>query len=323
MSMKLVACSDREEWDAFVMRSPQGNVFCRTAFLDALEVDYELWWVEEAGHRRLGAVVLKDETGQPYQAPVDLSLYHGVLWDEGHSRLPVHRRLREALETMNFLLEELKARYHRISFCLHPRTEDIRSFLWFHYHEPDQGQFRIVPRYTGVIDFGPAGDFDAYVATIRHTRRYEYRKALHAGVTVEPANDFDALDVLYRRMFERQDITVHPSSLRHVRAVASTAMSRGFGELLLCRSASGEPASATLFLYDHRCGYYLIGANDPAFRNIAAGTFVLLESLRRCHARGLRRVDVCGMNSPNRGGFKASFNAAPVLYFVATWEDPR
>lgn len=321
--MKLAACCDKEAWDAFVMRSPQGNVFCQTAFLDALDVDYELWWVEEAGHRRLGAVVLKDETGQPYLAPRDFSLYHGVLWEEGHSRLPVHRRFYQTLDTMNFLLEELKARYHRISFCLHPRTEDMRSFLWFHYHKPEEGHFRIVPRYTGVIDLGPTTDFDAYIASIRHTRRYEYRKALRAGVTVELSKDFDALDILYRRTFERQGISIPSALLRSVRAVASAATSRGFGELLLCRSASGEPASATFLLYDHRCGYYLIGANDPAFRGIAAGTFVLVESLRRCHVRGLRWVDVCGMNSPNRGDFKASFNAAPVPYFVATWEDPR
>lgn len=320
--MKLVACCDREEWDAFVMRSPQGNVFCRTSFLDALEVDYELWWVEEDGRLRLGAAVVKDDTGQPCRAPSDLSLYQGVLFDEGHSRLPVHTRLKETSETLNFLLEELKARYHRVSFCMHPEMEDMRSFSWFHYHKPGHGQFRITLYYTGLIDLGRAGEFDTYVETVRHTRRYEYRKALKAGVTVEPSRDLDVLDVLYRRTFERQGITLPPALMARIRSIAKVATAQGFGELLLCRSASGEPASATLFLYDQRCGYYLIGANDPAFRDVAAGTFVMLESLRRCHTRGLRWVDVCGMNSPNRGDFKASFNAAPVPYFVATWDHP-
>ena len=77
-----------------------------------------------------------------------------------------------------------------------------------------------------------------------------------------------------------------------------------------------------MFLNDHRGAYYLIGANDPEYRHSGSGSYLMLESLRRSQERGLATVDFVGINSPNRGDFKTSFNAVPVPYFVATWERP-
>jgi hypothetical protein len=61
----------------------------------------------------------------------------------------------------------MEQRYDRISFCLHYRVEDLRSFQWFYYHEPQHGQFRMDLRYTGLLDLSAVQNFDAYLSTIR------------------------------------------------------------------------------------------------------------------------------------------------------------
>lgn len=320
--MNLTLYIDKAEWDRFVSTSPHGNVFCKTPFLDSLGVDYELWMAEEHGSQRLGAIVLKDDAGQPCRAPFSFSLYQGLLFDEKHAKLPPHNRGKDTRDVVEFLLTELERRYTRISFCLHPQFEDLRSFSWFHYHEAERGQFWISLNYTGLIDLKGSSDFEGYLATIRQSRRYEYRQAPKEGLTIEISQDIDTLEALYRLTFERQRIELDPTVRQRLRAITKAALSEGFGELLLCRDAAGEAVSATLFLHDERSGYYLIGANHPAYRHTGSGTFLVLENIRRCQAGGLKWVDVCGMNSPNRGDFKASFNAAPVPYFVVTWENP-
>lgn len=320
--MTITLCTDKAQWDRFVSASPQGSIFCCVGFLDSLGVDYDLWWVKEHGHPQLGAVVLKDETGQPIRAPFAFSPYQGVLFDEKHVRLPTHSRVKKALELVVFLLEELERRYDRISFCLHPLFEDIRGFSWFHDRKPGLGRFQVTVNYTAWIDLRSSHDFEAYLATIRAIRRYEYRKALREGFTIEVSHDLVTLEALYRLTFERQGIQVEPAIEQCLQAIATAALSRGFGELLLCRAADGAAVSATLFLYDDHHGYYLVGANHPAFRQTGSGTFLLLESIRRYQARGFNWVDVCGMNRPGHGDFKASFNAAPIPYFVVTWERP-
>ena len=77
--------------------------------------------------------------------------------------------------------------------------------------------------------------------------------------------------------------------------------------------------AATLFLHDDRSSYYLFGATDPAFRRTGAGTFVLLKMIERSLAAGTKEVDVVGVNSPNRGDFKTSFNARIEPFFICSF----
>ena len=321
-ALALAPCTDPADWNAFVAASPQSTVFCRAPFLGALGLRHELWWVTERGTPRLGAVIVKDDAGVPLRAPFPLSLYQGLLLHPAHAALPVHSRVPWTMALVERLLGGLEVSHDRLSFCLHPSFEDARAFSWFHYHEPQRGRFRIELYYTGWIDLASPRSFDEFLSSIRETRRHEYRRALAAGLTVEPSKDVDMLAALYRETFSRQGIDVDPAADRRLRAVAASALAEGYGELLLCRTPAGEAASATLFLYDERCGYYLLGANHPAHRRSGAGTFLVLQHIRRCRDRGLQRVDVCGMNSPNRGDFKASFNAVPVPYFVVIWDSP-
>ena len=315
----LIHCTDKTVWDALVSRSPQGNVFCRSGFLDALGVPYDTWLLQEDGRTLAGAVLLKDEQGNVRAAPHPLSMYHGVLLEGGLAAAQPHRRYKEGLEITALLLDELEKHYSRLSFCLHPGFDDLRAFSWFHYHRREQGTFGIALNYSGIVDLG-GSDFEAYLSTIRSCKRREYRLALKNGLTAETGDDVAALENLYRLTFERQGSIKSEDELRLVRNIAQAALDKGMGEILLVRLPGGEVASATLFLHDEHAGYYLIGANHPDFRNTYSGVFAFVESCRRCHARGLKKVDVCGINSPNRGDFKTSFNAVPIPYFVVNWE---
>ena len=315
----LIRCNDKAGWDAFVSLSPQGNVFCRSAFLDALGIDYDTWLLQEGGRALVGAVLLKGGQGGVLAAPYPFSMYHGVLLSGALYAAPPHRRYKEGLTLTSILLAELEQRYPSLSFCLHPGFDDLRAFSWFHYHRRELGVFNISLNYTGIIDLGMPG-FEAYLATIRSCKRREYRLALKNGLTAETSNDLVVLENLYRMTFERQGATKSSEELRLVRAIAQAAIAQGFGEILLVRLPGGEVASATLFLHDEHTGYYLIGANHPDYRNTYSGVFAFVESCRRCHARGLKQIDTCGINSPNRGDFKTSFNAVPKPYFVANWE---
>ena len=92
--------------------------------------------------------------------------------------------------------------------------------------------------------------------------------------------------------------------------------------MLVAYTADGAPASASLFLWDQRTGYYVFGASDPAYRSTGAATVVMVESLWHAIERGLSQIDFCGINSPQRGDFKTSFGAAPVPYFDIFWSRP-
>jgi hypothetical protein len=318
-ALSLDRCPDSATWDAFVSSSPQDSIFCRSQFLAALDVEFDLWLVTEGGNLRLAAMVPRREN-DVVAAPYSFTLYQGVLIAADVAAAAAHYRFHRIPELLAFALHELSLRYSRLSFCLHHTFEDLRAFQWFHYHEPEQGRFTIDLGYTGLLDLRAYGDFDGYLATIRPKNRQHYRNALRQGLTVETSADVDILDRLDESTFQRQGVARDPRERELLRAIARAALKGGFGELLVCCNGGGDVVSAALFLLDGRCGYSMFAGTDPDQRDTNAGTLLLLEHVRRCFARGLAWVDTCGVNSPQRGEFKTSFNAVPVPYFVASWE---
>jgi len=286
-----------------------------------LGVEYDLWMAHK-GEQPLAAGIVLRRGREVLTAPFGFSLYQGILLSATGAATPPHERYHLLPDLLGSFAVELAGHYDRLSFCLHHSLDDLRGLQWFHYDEPEKGQFVLTLSYTGVVDLMTWHDFPKYLEGIRKTRRYEYRKCLENGLVAEASKDVDLISHLYALTFQRQGITPSAEVDRLLRSIAAAALSQGFGEMLVCRTPSGEPASATLFLYDEHCAYYLIGANDPAHRSTGSGTFLVIENIRRCMERGIRSVDCCGINSPNRGDFKTSLNALPLAYFTATWQGP-
>lgn len=321
MYCELKMCPGKQAWDEFVLRSPQGNVFCRSSFLDAYGIDYELLLVQSEGVPVLGVPVFL-RGGAPAKAPLPYAMYQGPLFAPEVGALPCHSRIVHGLRLTQFLLDELERRHGRISFCLHHQFTDLRSFSWFHYHERALGQFQIDLRYTGLLDLSRINNFADYLGDIRPLRRRELRKAAGGGWAVENSTDLDLLDRLHRLTFERQGISRPESEGGLLRSIARAALEAGCGEMLVGKNRSGTVAGATLFLWDHRHSYYLVGANDPEYRATGCSTQLMVENIRRAKDRDLRAVDFVGVNSPDRGDYKISYNAEPVPYFIVTWEKP-
>jgi lipid II:glycine glycyltransferase (peptidoglycan interpeptide bridge formation enzyme) len=315
-------CTDKSKWDEFVKKSPQGSIFCRTAFLDALAVDYDIWFLEDKGQPQIGTVILR-KGDEILPAPHGFTMYQGPIFSEYINSQLIHTRTSMILKYTEELLSYLSQQYYRFSFCLHHAHPDLRGIQWFNYHEPKKGQFKFVLRYTGLLDLNQFNDFEDYLLSIRTTRRYEYRKALRDGMQVESSTDIDTLEHLHGLTYERTGLEQTEDIKGRLRRITRAALDGKFGDYLICRNPSGEVVSATLFLNDENCAYFLIGANHPAYRNTSGGTLLMVENIIAAKKRGLRWVDMVGINSPYRGDFKVSFNAATVPYFVVTWEHPK
>ena len=88
--------------------------------------------------------------------------------------------------------------------------------------------------------------------------------------------------MLHAKTFDRQGIGRSSGEKFMATTLAQVAISKGFGRLLVCRDKAGMPASASLFLFDKKTAYYMIGANDPDYRNYGTSSFVIFEQLRKC-----------------------------------------
>jgi len=315
MSYKLRRCFDNNEWNKFVLTSPQNNLFCRTDFLDEMHQNYDVYFVVKGELILLGVLIIIDSAGTPVKNPL---MYQGILFSKYIELLSSHKKNKISLDSIQFLLIELESIYGTISLSLHPSLVDLRGFQWHNYHNKKGLKPNLKLNYTGILDLAKIESFDQLLMNARTVRRQEYKKCVINGFTVEESLDVDILNSLHAKTFERQGINRSDYEVFLATELAKESLSKGFGRLLVSKDKQSIPASASLFLFDDKTGYYLIGANDPNYRKDGSGTYVMFEQFRHCIEQGLHYVDFGGINSPSRGDYKTSFNANPRPYYSFT-----
>jgi hypothetical protein len=305
----LSVCSDMSAWDALVNESPQGHVFSSSAFLESLGAPYTCYVVTSPQREVLaGAAIMQDGT-QMARAPFAFTPHQGILFAKSISSLGQQKRLTAEFRITTFFIESLLNFFSNFSMALSPYFKDLRPFQWHNYGKNDLPQFEIRQRFTGhvsLIDF----EINSYLANVRTVRRQEYRKTL---AVIEPSNDLKSFLKLYQLTFDRQGISVDGPTLSLVESICSKALENGYGHLS-CAQVDGQAASMAFFVTDSKCAYYLFGANHPDLRDANASSKLLIDNIATFAAQGLEKFDFVGVNSPQRGDFKLSFNAELIPY---------
>lgn len=313
---RLSDCPSDRAWDAFILSSPQCNVFSLSGYLAGLGSTYDRLFYEMDGQVVASALIVKPEDCE-FLAPYPYSLYQGValapMTSQGHSA--VSRRVK----VISGLADSLSRRYQHLSLCLHHSLTDLRAFQWCNYHVPHQGVYKLSPSYTGVISLDRFLSFEDFFSSIRKGRRQDARKAEKADLRIEPSDDVDDFIRLYALTLLRQGISSDDSQQDQVRRIVHSVVKTGLGQMLVARNPSGQAASAILTASDPNCVYYLFGATDPTFRASGANTALLLHAIKEAFLSGKKTFDMVGVNSPQRGDFKTSFNAEPTPFFVITF----
>jgi len=311
MTVKISSDVSDDVWNTFIDSSPHGSVFSQTPFLNALQVPHERLFLDLDGKTVASALIINPNSPD-FHGPYPYSQYQGI------ALAPIvggiHKVVQKSLKTLEAILPVLTEKHENLELCLHPSLQDLRGFQWFNYHIPERGQFDIRILYSGIINLERYSSFDEYLMSIRSVRRQEYKKAKKQNLSIAESCDIEAFLKLYTLTFERQNIELAPSALDTVRNIVSAAISNDIGRLVFCKDSEGALHSAIVTLHDKLCTYYMFGATDPQFRSSGASTSLILESINHSFASNHLRFDMVGINSPQRGDFKTSFNAEPSPY---------
>ena len=305
----LSVCSDMSAWDALVNESLQGHVFSSSAFFVSLGAPYTCYVVTSPQGEVLAGAAIMQDGNQMARAPFAFTPHQGILFAKSISSLGQQKRLTAEFRITTFFIESLLNFFSNFSMALSPYFKDLRPFQWHNYGKNQLPQFEIRQRYTGhvsLIDF----EINSYLANVRTVRRQEYKKTL---AVIESSHDLKSFLKLYQLTFDRQGIAVDGQTLSLVESICSKALDNGYGHLS-CAQVDGQAASMAFFVTDSNCAYYLFGANHPDLRDANASSKLLIDNIATFAAQGLEKFDFVGVNSPQRGDFKLSFNAELIPY---------
>lgn len=301
--------TDMVAWDALVDDSPQGHVFSKAAYLQSLDVPYTCYVVTTPqGEVLAGTAILQDGNCMA-RAPFAFTPYQGIFFARLVANQSPQKRLTTEFRITEFLIEVLLGVYPNFSMSLSPSFHDLRPFLWHNHDQEGAPKFEIRHRYTGCVNLKDFVLMD-FLVNVRTVRRQEYKKS---HIFIQTTDDLPLFLSLYKQTFERQGLLIDTSTLNLVKNICSKAIAQSFG-YLSAANVGDRVASMAFFISDTNCAYYLFGANDPNMRDANASSKLLLDNIALSAHKGLNRFDFVGVNSPQRGDFKLSFNAELVPY---------
>jgi len=305
----LQTCTDNLAWDALVDSSPQGHIFSKSAFVHSLGAPFTCYAVTTPhGEVLAGAIILEDGKHMA-RAPFALTPYQGIMFANSVAQQTSQKRLTTEFRITEFMIESLLGVYPNFSMALSPFFKDLRPFLWHDYGQEGKPIFEVKHRYSGHVNLHNFV-LSEFLATVRTVRRQEYKRS---QVQVHASTDLPLFLSLYQQTFERQGLVIEPQTLALVQRICAQAMAQGYGYLSAATLDDGR-ASMAFFVTDRRCTYYLFGANDPTMRDSKVSSKLLLDNMALSAEQGLQYFDFVGVNSPQRGDFKLSFNAELVPY---------
>jgi hypothetical protein len=202
-----------------------------------------------------------------------------------------------------------------LDFSLSHDFIDLRALLWFNYHEQEKGQFALDLNYTGIVNLKEEKKFENYLTSIRNVRRQEWNKCIKNQYYITESEDIDQFMLFYKLMFDNQNMELSDKTMAIVRGITTESLRNSFGKLTFCYDSQGNLLSSMLTLIYKDTAYYQFGVTNPEHKSSGASVFLVLNSIKSVYESNINFFDMVGINSPNRGDFKLSFNAIPVPYF--------
>jgi FemAB-related protein (PEP-CTERM system-associated) len=292
--VRAATAADATAWDAFATASPQGTIFHRYGWRDAIErvfrhrTHYLL--AERAG--RIAAVLPLAEVRTRLFGHSLVSLpfcvYGGVAADEADAIPALHGAARE-------LAEQLRVEH------LELRNREVREPAW--------------PRQDLYVTFRKALDPDPEknLLAIPRKQRAMVRKGIQRGLVATSGRDVETFFALYADNMHRHGTPPMPKRW-------FAALLDAFGDaadILIVRDAAGAPVSGVLSFWfrDEVLPYY--AGDFTAARDLAANDFKYWALMERAVQRGCRTFDY-GRSKQGTGSFDFKknwgFTPEPLAY---------
>lgn len=309
MRISFILDNENKYWDKLISNSSQGTIFSLNSNLNFYKNKFEVLKYVFFDEKNINAIacvpiILGDEN------PI-FNVYNGIIFNQEILEIKNNsRRYSKILNYSEKIISLIAKKHKNIHLTLNPKFEDLRAFQWHNYHESLKPKFKIELRHTGILDLENMNK-DQVFYQFRKNRLREIKKFSHLVTTDGKVTD---LIKLYKKTFNRQDINFNENYLINLFDYCNHAINNKFARLNFLKKQNGDFVSATLFVFDDKNAYYLIGASDPELRNDFPSAPAMSEQVFYFYEKKLN-VDFLGVNSPQRGDFKISFSPKIVKYF--------
>jgi hypothetical protein len=291
-----------EAWDHFVGQSPQGCIFCRSWWLDAVCPNgYEILILRKGDRIVAGMPLVRcrrfgcQAIGMP---PLTQTL--GVLLAPPTAE-KYERQLSGEMELLRALVAAIPRADHFVARCHHSFANWL-PFYWAGYQQ--------TTRYTYVIE--DLTDPEAVFANFAHSKRKNIKKAERLVEVREDMPPMDLYDHHATSLRKAGDTIVYTYEL--FERIHRATHEHNAGKTWLAVDVDGHIHSAIFVVFDRSSAYYLISTIDPDYRSSDSATLLVKRAIEYVATR-TKRFDFEGSMIENVERSFRSFGARQMPYF--------
>tara|TARA_B100000963_G_scaffold362041_1_gene402482 strand:- start:9406 stop:10317 length:912 start_codon:yes stop_codon:yes gene_type:complete len=303
--MKFTNNISDKAWDDFVKKSHQNNIFCKTRFLKNLKIDYDkVALIDNNNELILGSIIFDKN----FNFSKIATLYNGIILS---SKIDKPYKI---IEVLNYYLNEYFKFYEKLELRSHYNFNDIRPFSW--YNHKNEKKFKIEIKYTGLLKLKDIN----LNKTINSGRLQSIKKALKKGYTSSIEKDIEILDFLNKKTFAKQNLIRGKRMDFFTKIISGESIKNSYGRLVVTRNKNSEPVSASLFLYNDKIEYYLVGGTSEEALKDGGASLNIYDQIIYAINQKSDLIDFVGINSPHIGYFKTSFGCSSKPYFELSYK---
>ncbi len=255
-----------DQWNSFVDRSPQGSIFAKTWWLDAVAERWEILVCRSKTGGLLGGMPITWQKNRIKMPPLFTQTLGILLADFSGKKYA--KRITQEKTVIEALVEGIPpCRSYRINF--HYSLKNWLPFMW--------RQYRQTSRYTYVIE--DLSDLDQVYSAFLDKKRNHIRKAQKADITVRTDCSLDDFYRIAGRTFSKQGMSTL-FSFEQLDRLDRVLRQREARKILFVVGPDGRIHAANYIVYDQNCAYNLLSGHDPELRDSHAGSLVIWESIR-------------------------------------------
>lgn len=287
-------------WNEFVDKSPQGSIFAKTFWLDAVGSKYNIIGCFDRGDRLLAGMPITNSK-EGYITMPKLTQTLGIVFSDFSEMKYVKRISKEKDIIMDFVDNIPKFICFDCGF--HYSFANWMPFMWKGYKQHT--------RYTYVIE--DIQNIEKVRSEFADNTKSVITKALKNNLKVVTNLGLKDMYIMVSKTFERQNMKV-PFDYEWFKNFDSMLNKNNCREIFFALDEQDNLHSALYLVYDKNSAYYLLGGADPEFRNSGAMYLNVFEAIKYS-AKFTNKFDFEGSVVPQIEHMFRSFGASQKQYF--------
>lgn len=261
-----------EKWDEFVDKSPQGDVFCYSWWLDTItKSNFKIIAILNCNEIQAGIPLAFDANGKINEPPLTRTLgpiYRKLENVSDHRKLVLHRKW------LNLLLEKIDPE-DVVQFCTHQSFTDWLPFRWNGYKQ--------TTRFTYIINYKNKTENDIW-NNLNSNRKRDINKAKLNNLRVEISDDFKTFYKLVEKTYQHQGI-VFSLSYEDFYRLDQEISKRNKRRVFITFDENNHPHAGVYIVFNSKSSYNLLSGSDPQTRYNSGHTLAMWEAIRYFRAK--------------------------------------